>query len=68
MVKNTFGKNLKHIRTSRNLTQEELAEKLGIVNSTISQYENGLREPKFNTVNKIANLLNVTYDDLMSNH
>ncbi len=40
-AKHIFGKNLKHFRKLHNLTQEELAEKLGIIPTHLSRIENG---------------------------
>lgn len=41
----TFGPILKRFRTERKLTQEELAEKVGVVTSYISMMENGQKFP-----------------------
>ena len=40
-VKEIFGENLKHFRKLKNLTQEELAEKLDIIPNHLSRIENG---------------------------
>ena len=47
-----FSDRLKESRTNSNLTQEQLAEKLGIAKSTLSGYESGNREPSIATVAK----------------
>ena len=54
-----FNDRLKESRTSANLTQEQLAEKLGIAKSTLSGYESGNREPTIATIAKIIDILNV---------
>ena len=54
-----FNDRLKESRTNSNLTQEQLAEKLGIAKSTLSGYESGNREPSIATVAKILDILNV---------
>lgn len=54
-----FGNILKQLRTERNLTQSELAEKLGLSKSSISMYENGKREPDFENLEMIADFFNV---------
>lgn len=54
-----FNDRLKESRTSANLTQEQLAEKLGIAKSTLSGYESGNREPTIATIAKILDILNV---------
>ena len=56
----TIGAKIKEIRTSRGLTQKKLAEKSGLAEITIRQYENEKREPKIDALIKIASALNVT--------
>lgn len=58
----TFGKRLKHLRTSRNLRQDQLAEKLGIAPSTVGAYERDTREPNFEILIKMADIFNVSLD------
>ena len=53
-----FKDMLKYFRMRENLSQSELAEKLGISPSTISMYEVGKREPDFETEEKIADFFN----------
>ena len=53
------------LRTSSNLTQNAIAEKLGISRSTIGMYETGAREPDFETLEKIADYFNVDTDFLL---
>ena len=55
------------LRTSRKLTQDKLAKELGIAKSTISMYENGNREPDFETLEIIADYFNVNLGSLISN-
>ena len=52
-------------RKEKNMTQKELAEKVGLTASTITKYEKGLLEPNIETLNKIADVLNVTINDLI---
>lgn len=59
--KNVF----KRLRTSSGYTQSKMAEKLGIAKSTISMYENGKREPDFETLELIADFFNVDTDYLL---
>ena len=60
-----FNENLKKLRVQHKLTQEELAQKIGIAKSTISMYENGKRQPNFETVEIIADFFNVNMDNLI---
>ncbi|BAH06767.1 helix-turn-helix domain-containing protein [Clostridium kluyveri] len=58
------GAKIKEIRESKNLTQKQLAEKIGVTPVTITRYENNKREPSIETLNKIAKALDVTINDL----
>ena len=60
-----FGKNLSRLRKSARLTQKELAEKLGINVNTFIGYETAGREPKFETLIKIADFFGVSTDELL---
>ncbi len=59
-----FGERLRILREESNFTEEQLAEKLGIVKQTISKYEKNQREPKYETLLKIAEIFNVSIDYL----
>lgn len=60
-----IGNRIKQLRKEHNLTQNQFASLFGVYDSTISQYENGKREPEYNTVIKIANKFNVSIDWLL---
>lgn len=60
-----FNTVFKQLRISSGLTQSEMADKLGISKSTISMYENGNREPDFETLERIADFFNVDIDYLL---
>lgn len=51
---------IKQIRLEKGISQKRLADLLGITRQAISQYENGNREPKLETWQKLAKLFNVT--------
>lgn len=59
MIKNIIGYNIKAFRKSRGMTLDQLAEKVGLTKSTLSRYELGQYEPKFQTVCEIAGALGV---------
>lgn len=60
-----FSKRLKELREKHNLSQEELADKLGIPRSTITHYENNDdRFPRKARLEEIANFFGVTTDYL----
>lgn len=60
-----FASTIKHLRTERGITQEQLAAMLKVSRSTIGMYETGSREPDFETCEAIADIFNVDMDYLM---
>ncbi len=60
----SFGKRIATLRKSQGYSQEEFAEATGKMINTISNIERGLADPKFTTLNAIANTLNVNISDL----
>ncbi len=60
-----FSQILKELRIRMNLTQLDLANKLGISRSSIGMYENGVREPDFETLEAIADFFSVDMDFLL---
>ena len=61
----SFKEMLKYLRVRDNLSQAELADKLGVAKSTISMYEVGKREPDFETLEAIADFFNVDMNFLL---
>ena len=59
-----FKDELRILRKQDGLTQAELARRLGISKSTISMYENGNREPDFETLEAFADYFNVDMNRL----
>lgn len=62
---NIFGENLRGARIAAGLTQEALAQRLGVVKQTIGNYERGEREPDLATLRTIAAALGVTLANLL---
>lgn len=60
-----FNENLKIARERRKMSQKDLAESIGVAKSTYSLYESGNREPNVQTIKKIADILNVSADELL---
>lgn len=56
---------LKTLRTSKCMTQEEVAEKLGLSRSTVAMWENGESQPRAETLLKLAELFNCTIEELL---
>lgn len=60
----SFSDNLKRIRNEKKITLKELGEKLGCSPQSIAQYESGKRNPKIETLQKIADALEVPLVEL----
>lgn len=59
-----IGNKIKEYRKLKGLTQKELAKTVGMGDTTIANYEKGLRTPKKNTLFKLANAFDISIDDL----
>lgn len=60
-----FSQRLKMLRQKANLTQKELAEKLGVSRGTIGMYEIGQRDPDTETLQKLSDIFGVSVDYLL---
>ena len=64
-MNNYFNTNLKHLRITRGLKQEELGKKLNKDYSTIGKWENGTRSPIMEDVIKVSEIFNIDLKDLL---
>ncbi|SDN32689.1 DNA-binding transcriptional regulator, XRE-family HTH domain [Paenibacillus sp. yr247] len=60
-----YGDRIALLREKHALTQEDLANKLGISRAALSHYETSRREPDYDTINKIASFFRVSIDYLL---
>ena len=60
-----FGKKLKALRTGQKLTQQQLADRIGVAKSVVSYYESGDRYPSYDVLVKIAKIFHTTTDYLL---
>lgn len=60
-----FPEKLKALRLKNGLTQDELGEKLYLSRASISYYEKGRFEPNIETIIAVADLFNITTDELL---
>ena len=60
-----FDRILKLLRTEKIMSQQELADALGISKSSINMYERGERQPNFEVLETIADFFNVDIDYLL---
>lgn len=58
-LKKQFGKCLQQVRMMRGLTQEELAEQVGLTIESISNMERGIHGPGFDNLEKLVAVLQV---------
>lgn len=61
-----LGEKIKLYRESKNMTQGEVAEILGVKAATISKYEAGTLEPNIESLKKLAELFEISIDELLN--
>ena len=61
----TIGDRIKYLCKQNVITQKQLADMTGITEASISRYVNGSREPRANSIVKLADALGVTTDYLL---
>ena len=61
----SFHENLKIARERKKMSQKEVAEIIGVAKSTFSLYESGNREPNILTIQKIADALDTSPNELL---
>ena len=64
-MNNYFAKNIKYLRKKKNIDQQIMADDLGIAQSTLSCWENGLRTPDLDMIAKISKYLNISDDFIL---
>lgn len=60
-----LGEKIKLYRESKNMTQNEIADVLGVKTATVSKYESGTLEPNIESLKKLAELFEVSIDELL---
>lgn len=64
-VRGTIGRKIAILRATQDLTQSELASRVGITQEHLSRIENNVHTPRLALLVKIANAFNCTVDDLL---
>ena len=64
-LKVVFGRNLAKFRSLKNISMTELAESIGVSQSTISDWEHGKKMPRSGAIQKIADYFNIEKTDLL---
>lgn len=65
MKKETFGNMVAALRKAKGMTQLELAEKMGVTDKAVSKWERDLSFPDVSSIPKLAEILEVSVDELM---
>lgn len=65
MNQTAIGSYIARKRREQNLTQEQLAQQLGVSNKTISKWENGTCMPDYSIIQKLCDAIHVTLPELM---
>ncbi len=65
--KELLGMRIKEFREKKNFTQDKLAEMVGIDPKHLSRIENGRNYPSFETLEKILDSLEISFEDIFQN-
>jgi len=66
MNQEKIGKFIYECRKNKNLTQEQLAEKIGVTSKSISRWENGNTMPDYSLLKDLCNELDISINELLS--
>ena len=66
MNQEKIGKFIAKCRKDRNITQEQLAEKLGVTNKSVSRWENGKNMPDYSILKELCNILDIDVNEFLS--
>ena len=66
MEKRTMGALMSALRKSKGMTQQDVADRLGVSNKAVSKWESGRGYPSIDSLKEIANYFSVTIDELLS--
>lgn len=67
-MKYEIGNRIRKYRKESGLTQEQLAEKISVTKSRVSNWEQGINRPDADIIGKICRALNVSPSDLLDVH
>lgn len=65
MKKRTLGMMISSLRKEKGMTQLQLAEKMGVTDKAVSKWERDLSMPDLNSIPKLAEIFEISVDDLM---
>ena len=64
MMTLNLGKKLRELRTAKKLTQQQLADKIGIGRVNYTRYENNAVRPDYETLFSLADFYNISLDEI----
>ena len=66
MNQEKIGKFIAELRKEKNMTQQELADKLGVTDRAVSHWENGRRLPDYSLLKDLCDILSISINELFS--
>ena len=66
MSNKTFGEMISSLRKEKNMTQNDLAEKMNVTDKAVSKWERNLSCPDINSIPKLAEILGVSVEKLLN--
>ena len=66
MDQQRIGQFIKFLRKENELTQQDLADKLGVTNRAVSKWENGLSLPDYSIIGELSKILKVSINEILS--
>ena len=63
-----FGENLRNLRKSKNITQEELSEKVNVSRQSVSKWETGEAYPEMNNILELCKIFHCNINDLVNDN
>lgn len=64
-IMKSIGETIATLRKQKGMTQNELAEKMNVTDKAVSKWERDLSCPDVNTISKLANILDVSVEELL---
>ena len=66
MSNKTIGEVISSLRKEKNMTQNDLAEKMNVTDKAVSKWERNLSCPDVNSIPKLAEILDTTVEELIN--
>lgn len=66
MSNKTLGEMISTLRKEKNMTQNDLAEKMNVTDKAVSKWERNLSCPDVNSIPKLAEILNISVEELLN--